>query len=210
MTPAKSEPVQERSIATRKVLLDAAVDCLFVDGYAAFTTTDVSRRAGVSRGAQLHHFPSKADLVSAAVEHLLRRRIEEFWRLFAELHADDDVGAIVDLLWKMFEGPTFAVWAELWIASRSDPELAAQMADIDRRFTEETRLHFVELTSMTGAADPAILEMLRDFAFAVMGGVALQRLVPRGQRPVSDYLSLLKVFITDQLDRAARASKTES
>ena len=63
-------PQEERTRAMRARLLEATVECLVEHGFAGTTTTLVSQRAGVSRGAQLHHFPSKNDLVVAAVEHL--------------------------------------------------------------------------------------------------------------------------------------------
>ncbi len=50
---------EERSAETRRRLLDATVACLFERGYAGTTTTELARRAGVSRGAQMHHFPKK-------------------------------------------------------------------------------------------------------------------------------------------------------
>ena len=64
---------QDRSRATQRRLLDATVDCLVEVGWAGTTTTLVAERAGVSRGAQLHHYPTKAALVVAAVEHLVER-----------------------------------------------------------------------------------------------------------------------------------------
>src|SRR5258708_17704809 len=116
---------QERSVATRLALLDAALDCLVERGYAATTTIETARRAGVSRGAQLHHFPSKGDLLSAAIDHLLQRRLEEFRKAFADLDPNVDlVDGAIDLLWSMFEGPTFVAWAELWVAAPTRPALA--------------------------------------------------------------------------------------
>ena len=47
------------------------------------TTTAVCDRAGVSRGAQLHHFPTKKELVTTAVEHILDKRMEDFRRAFS-------------------------------------------------------------------------------------------------------------------------------
>src|SRR3989337_1785880 len=67
-------PQEERSRAMRQRLLEATIECLGERGWAGTSTTLVSRRAGVSRGAQLHHFPTKADLVVAAVEHLTEVR----------------------------------------------------------------------------------------------------------------------------------------
>jgi AcrR family transcriptional regulator len=187
------KPVQARSIATRAALLDAAVECVCANGYAAATTTEIARRAGVSRGAQMHHFPTKAELMAAAVEHLLQRRLHEFAEVLATAPRFDRLDVAVDVVWTMFQGPAFVAWAELWIAARTDRDLAAVMVEVDRRFTDESRLMFVEVASGLGSHDPAQLEMARDFAFALMTGVALQRLVPRGQRPASDYLDVLKV-----------------
>ena len=65
--PAGSGRQQERSRATQIRLLDATVDCLVEHGWAGTTTTVVAARAGVSRGAQLHHYPTKSALVIAAV-----------------------------------------------------------------------------------------------------------------------------------------------
>ena len=67
----------ERSAETRARLLDATVESLIEAGYAHTTTTAVCARAGLSRGAQLHHFPTKSELVIAAVAHLTRRRAKE-------------------------------------------------------------------------------------------------------------------------------------
>ena len=73
---------QKRSVATRAALLDAAIECLVKRGYAATTTIETARRAGVSRGAELHHFPSKAELLTTAVDHLFDRRRAEFGNRF--------------------------------------------------------------------------------------------------------------------------------
>ena len=63
-------PQEERTRAMRARLLEATIECLVERGWAGTSTTVVSQRAGVSRGAQLHHFPTKNALVLAAVEHL--------------------------------------------------------------------------------------------------------------------------------------------
>ena len=80
---------EERSATTRAALLDATVDCLVEYGYANLTTTRVVERAGVSRGAQVHHFPTKAQLVTEAVRHLAVKRVQEFAQTIPELPKDD-------------------------------------------------------------------------------------------------------------------------
>ena len=69
---------EERSAETRARLLEATTECLVELGYSNTTTTAIAERAGVSRGAQLHHYPTKAELVTAAVEHLCERLDAEF------------------------------------------------------------------------------------------------------------------------------------
>ena len=53
----------ERTASTRAALLAATVDSLVERGYRGTTTSDVARRAGVSYGALLHHYPTKADVL---------------------------------------------------------------------------------------------------------------------------------------------------
>jgi AcrR family transcriptional regulator len=191
--PAEKRRVQERSLATRAALLDAAIECLVDRGYAATTTIDTARRAGVSRGAQLHHFPTKAQLLATAVEHLFDRRRSEFLEVFAAIDPQADrLDAALDLLWSMFQGPAFVAWTELWVAARTDPELAATVIAVERRFTAETRAMFTEMFPAGPGADALLYDIARDFAFAVVGGVALQRLLPHGKRPATDYLDALK------------------
>ena len=69
----------------RQRLLDATVECLVEVGWSGTSTTLVSQRAGVSRGAQLHHFPTKNALVLAAVEHLSEARRDELRAAAADL-----------------------------------------------------------------------------------------------------------------------------
>jgi len=196
----RQPPVQARSVATRQALLDSAIDCLCRSGYGALTTNDIARRAGVSRGALLHHFPTKADLVGSAVEHLLSRRLDQFaWLVGSLTPTDDIVGAAIDAVWSMFDGPAFVAWSELWIAARTDPALAAIMLDVERRFTEESRS--AALGVFAGVAAPVeMLAFARDFIFAVMNGLALERLVPRERRPAADYLDVLKTTVHGLLD----------
>ncbi len=187
--------VQARSVATRAALLDAALASLVDRGYAATTTTETARRAGVSRGAQLHHFRTRAELLTGAVEHLLDRRITEFQNGLAKVDPSGDrLDAAVDIAWSMFQTPAFVAWVELWVAARTDPELAKAVIEMDVRFTEASRALFLETFPPEEGDDPMLYDIGRDFAFALMTGVALQRLVPRGQRSAGDYLEALKQF----------------
>jgi AcrR family transcriptional regulator len=123
---------QERSAAMRTRLLDATVDCLVRYGYAGTTTTRVTELAGVTRGAQVHHFPTRADLLAAAVRHLAARRAElAYERIDAVRRAADPIDAGLDLMWAVHQGPIQFATVELWVAARTDPELRAQLTEVE-------------------------------------------------------------------------------
>jgi AcrR family transcriptional regulator len=171
----------ERREDTRARLLDATLESLVAVGYARTSTTEIADRAGISRGAQVYHYPSKAALVAAAVERLLERRYEEVKRLFEELPPGaDGASAAIDLLWRMFEGPTFAAWLEFVNASRTDPELRAAVVLQTEPFVK-TVGETLRKSLPTIAWNP--LFRRPDFVFALLDGLALARfLYPEDDR----------------------------
>ncbi len=119
----------QRSAQTRARLLDATIDCLVTYGYNGTTTPRVAEMAGVTRGAQVHHFGSKDDLVIAALQHLAARRAATVVANVGELTATGDpIGKVLDLLWDVHQGPLFIAAVELWVAGRTDPALGLQVA----------------------------------------------------------------------------------
>jgi AcrR family transcriptional regulator len=169
----------DRSNATKTALLDATVASLIEDGFTRTTTTAVAQRAGVSLGALVHHYPSKADLLTAAVSHLLERRLSEFRKIMANVDPGADLlDASIDALWSMFSGPTFTAWVELWVGARTDPELALAVTRVDREFVEASSELFAEMFPAAGEFDN---EMFRRVglhtAFVLMGGLALSSMI---------------------------------
>lgn len=122
----------ERSTAMRTRLLDATVECLVAYGYAGISTHRVVQLAGVTRGAQVHHFRSKEDLVVAAIEHLAEQRTQAAIRELGRVRSTPDpVATALNYLWESHQGPIFAATVELWIAARTDPALATQVERVE-------------------------------------------------------------------------------
>lgn len=122
----------ERSAAMRQRLLEATVDSLVTHGYAGTTTQRVAELAGVTRGAQIHHFRAKVDLVTAAVEHLAQQRAKAVVREIGRIQQGSDrATAVLELLWQAHQGPFFIATLELWIAGRTDPALAHQIQRVE-------------------------------------------------------------------------------
>lgn len=118
---------QERRADTRARLLAATLDCLVGHGYAGTTTQRVQDRAGLSRGALLHHFATKDDLLVAAVSEVADRQVA---RLRAQAGAGTDP---VELLRGVMSGPLFLAGLELWQAARTEPVLRAALLPAERR-----------------------------------------------------------------------------
>lgn len=176
-TTAPRRTQTERSAATRERLLDATVECLIDLGYGGTTTSEIVRRAGVSRGAQVHHFPTKTELVQESIVHLARRRQQELVDEFARFDGKADrVSFAIDLLWSAYAGPLFAAALELIVAARTEPELRpaldALLGDIRNGLETFCRETFGAQTIRRRSFRDA-LELTID----VMHGLALVRLL---------------------------------
>lgn len=158
---------EQRSAEMRVRLLDATVDCLVEYGYAGTTTPRVAEKAGVTRGAQVHHFPSKTDLVVAAIRHLAAKRAEAAIReMGAFAVSDDPLAAILELLWDVHQGPIFAATVELWVAGRTDPTLAQEMAKFEPVVTTNLLAAFAQ-----GFPGMEANRELRSFLFTAMDAI---------------------------------------
>src|SRR6185295_1134297 len=120
-------------------LLQAAVECLTDRGYAATSAVEVQQRAGVSRGALQHYWPSRAALVVDAVKALfdsmatkLRADMADRTAAIADARPAERIGLAIELLWSSFDSALFRAELELWTAARHDPELRPLVVDHDR------------------------------------------------------------------------------
>lgn len=157
----------------RARLLEATVDCLVEHGFGGTSTTLVSERAGVSRGAQLHHFPTKNDLVLAAVEHLTEVRGSELVAASAKLPTGSRrTRAVLQMLADHFTSPVFTAALELWVAARTDQQLLAAVAPLEQRVGRQAHRLTVDLLgadeSQAGVRElvQATLDLVRGLGLA--------------------------------------------
>lgn len=175
-------PQEERTRLMRARLLEATVELLAERGFAGTTTTLVSERAGVSRGAQLHHFPTKNDLVFAAVSHLTRARGEELAQGAAGLPAGKRrTRAVLGMLADHVTSPVFTAALELWMAARTDATLLAEVAPLEQRIGRETHRLAVELLG-ADESRPGVRELVQATLDLVRGLGLADTLVDDGPR----------------------------
>jgi AcrR family transcriptional regulator len=179
----------ERSAATVDALLDATIECLVEDGYANTTTSRVAERAGVSRGAHLHHFQTRSALVAAAIERLSALRAEQGLALARELpEGRERIGAGLDLIWSGYDHQFFQAAIDLWSHARTDPELRGRLVEVERTFDRQT----LEIAARVfpGLAGKPGFEPLIEMALATMRGLALlNTLSPGSDRAAKQWVA---------------------
>lgn len=195
MTSSKStrRTQAERTTATRAKLIEAALDCIAEYGYLGATTTLIVKKAGVSRGAQVHHFPTKLDLVTAAAEHLYMNDIEESRSLLNEIkNFENPFDALIDRIWiNNFHGRLWAVTLELVTASRGDRELRSRLMPI----VEKYHRRIDEIASIAirtkEISTPGINTML-NLSICVLRGMGFQTVLKDDPDYYNNMLALLK------------------
>lgn len=166
----------DRSADSRALILDAAVNCLAEQGYAATTTLAIQARAGVSRGRLLHHFPSRDALLVAAAQHLAGTRLADMERWVAE-SLDTGGGRrrlerATELLWEQFRQPYFWASVELWTASRTRADLRESLHPEEQRLGTAVRSVISTMYGPVISSHPRF-GLVRELLFTSMRGVAM-------------------------------------
>lgn len=165
-----------KSASTRVLILDAAIGCFFSNGYAQTTTTKIADRAGLSRGAMLHHFPSKTSLVVAAIDHLNELRLSLYRDKVAAIPEGSDlVDDGIEAYWEVATDPTFAAFHELTVAARTDSELA----DILEPALEKFQKQFIDLTRELfpdWRGDPETFALASELTKTIVDGLAIDNM----------------------------------
>lgn len=194
-------PQEERTRVMRQRLLEATVDCLVEHGWSGTSTTLVSQRAGVSRGAQLHHFPTKDDLVLAAVEHLTERRGEDLREAAAQLPTGKRrTRAVLEMFADHFTSPVFTAALELWVAARTDSTLHEAVGPLEQRIGRDIHRHTVELLGVDETR-PGVRELVQA-TLDLVRGLGLANTIgddaARRKRILDEWARTLDARLTDE------------
>jgi AcrR family transcriptional regulator len=182
----------ERSAVTTEKLLGATVASLIERGYRGTSTPEVCRRAGVSRGAQLHHYPTKEALVAAAVEHLLSQRVTELSERLSNAPAGVlDLEEAAGFLWKVYTGDTFYAWLELVVAARTDEELRKIVSELDERLVAKAE-RVVQKFLLPYVEDPRRIEATTRLILAIFDGLATHRILSHDDALAMDALRVAR------------------
>lgn len=198
--PAAREPQQDRGWATRTRLLESAISCLAELGWSGATVSVIAERAGVSRGATQHYFPTREALFTAALEHMAEVRRAEILAEAARLpvggaHRTADV---VGLLVRFYTGPLFRAALQIWAAASASEPLRGLVLPLEARLGREAHHAAVDLLgadeSVPGVheAVQATLDLARGLGLAD----TLADDTRRRQRIITQWASMLDTALT--------------
>jgi AcrR family transcriptional regulator len=188
-------PHAERTAAMRKRLIDAAIDCLGRLGYGATTLQVVTDAAGVSRGAVLHHFPTKVDLMIAVAEYAAGKQNRHVARLLADTEPGMDRYLSITLAtWDAMTKPAAVALLEIMMGSRSDPELGARFPAVIEALEKYQREGVWEQAQSAGITDKATVEAMVHLHTAAMRGLALELMFSKDQKKAAGAMKLLERY----------------
>ncbi|GAB3287425.1 TetR/AcrR family transcriptional regulator [Parahaliea aestuarii] len=190
----------EKSAITRTAILDAAEECLVERGYSRTTTAMIAEYAGVSRGAMMHHFPSRIAVIRAVVDHLHEKRLGEYRNLMEGIDNPEQaltreaIRKSVESAWRYVNLPSFVAYQELLAAARTDPELNDVLErtekDVEGLFLQTVKQVFPHWESL------GVLEVANDLIQFCMRGMALSHMATNKKRRAKRMIELM----TDQLE----------
>lgn len=191
--PAKAERPQRRTQAdrtrvTREKLMQAAIDVLLEQGYGRLTTKEVARVAGVSNGALMHHFASKAELVVAATAMVYEEAILRGQRVAQTADADRRLieGYLTDCMSVYFDWPFIAA-LETIIVARTEPELMTQILPVMERYRATCDEIWLKVFKRAGLP-AARARLLLNLTLNMVRGMAINRLWRHDDRNYQIYL----------------------
>jgi AcrR family transcriptional regulator len=122
---------EQRSAETRGKLIKTAIELLYRSGYSMTTTVLVAKRAKVSRGAMLHQFRTRVDLLAAVAEHVMaEQQAFRQERLIKVGSGPGRFSAAADITWELHRQPGAIALLEIMMATRSDAALRKRFAPI--------------------------------------------------------------------------------
>ena len=189
---------EDRSAATRARLLEAAIDSLHTRGYAATTTMVVCEESGVSRGAMLHQFPSKVDLMLYVVKTVYEEDIALYQKALGPLaDSRERLLAFPKVAWEVLRRPAAVAALEVLQGSRSDPELSARLKPLQKEIEQDS---FRQAGAIIGAANGRTSAAATRLFVWALRGLSVARVLTNEPAEIDESIDLLRQMLTAAID----------
>jgi len=184
---------KDRTAATRAAVLEATFELLVERGYGGTSTRLAAEKAGVSLGALQHHFRTKAELTVEAMRFASDRLAEEF---VSAVPRDGDeierVPLVLDRLYVVFRGQTFAAVMELHLAARTDESLREPIRQLHE--ADQKRIRDSAIALMPGVARQPGFDAWLQMSVAAIRGMVVTTM---GVDDVADEWQMLRQQLLD-------------
>ena len=184
----------ERSAETRSLLLDTTIECLADVGYARTTSAEIATRAGLSRGAQLHHFGSKQQLVIAAMDQLYFVYEAQFRAALDNLpEGEDPASGAIQAVWDIMKGPMGHAYLELVATARVEPDLREPLQALVARMDSGVDTIFREYFDAAPGTE-AMFDLVWTAVFSLVEGLVIETIVRPVDPKVEMVIAMVKQF----------------
>jgi AcrR family transcriptional regulator len=169
--------------ATRRRVLDAAVETVLDVGYYHASSNEIGRRAGVTWSSIQHLFGTRSGLMHAVVVDAWQQLEERVTT--AEITGDtleERLRGVLDVLATFYESPGYVVQLQIMLDRRTEP----------RRDGKDQRWIGPELASTwhplfaTALGDAAQFDDLVEYAFTSLRGYLASRTLARHMTTIAD------------------------
>lgn len=189
----------QRSETTRQLLLEAAIKVLIEKGYAGFRTADVALAAGISRGALTHHFPTKDELVLAALEHVFRKAADQGKRKARQVRTvDDAIAALLADSKAFFFSDLFLIAVDLTILGGREFPAAERIRDMSRTYRLPLEAAWLDALVALGVPSKSAEDLLW-LTISIVRGLAVRRLLANEPRRFERLLALWREMVVNYL-----------
>lgn len=166
---------ERKSLATRERLMKATLAVIKEDGWSGTTTQKICEKCGVSRGAQTHHFKSKNELISAAIEMIALEYQKRILGELAELpESEKTFDALLQMIWRATLDDEFMIPSmDALAAARTDLELRELCQELDNRAVNTMRGFCADLK--IGSASRADMEDAIELSIYLFRSLVIER-----------------------------------
>ncbi len=190
-TPRRRRPQAERTAEMRARLIQAAITCLYRNGYSATTVSAVADEAGVSRGAMTHQFKAKTDLMLAVVQSVFESDSDAYNRTIREMEPARWLERLPQTMWGVMSQPSGVAVMEIMLASRSDPDLGDQLRTLQKAIDERAHQWSAERVRAAGLVPVPQAEAIHELYVAAVRGLSLEAVFMNNADGVQQSLQVL-------------------
>ena len=206
LAPPRRRTQAERTAETRLRILKAAANLIRRRGYARFRTAEVAAEAGLSRGAQLHHFPTKDSLVVATLEYVFEQaQIVSRRRAAAINRPRDLIEAVIEDAREFFLSEHFMVAIDIVLSTSTDDAVRKQILDISRKARRPVETSWTEALTASGVPASLAADIVA-LTLSLVRGMALRTLWDNDPKWFDELFSLwrrmIKIFLEAQPTKA--------